>query len=238
MGKNKIARWAELGTFSNVIQADDIIVPGTDHPVKGNWNSRIFRNQNPITVEFGCGKGEYTIGLAKKFPSVNFVGTDIKGARMWRGAKTSSENSINNTAFLRTRIEFIDSFFAEDEIDEIWITFPDPHPGKKNSNRRLTCPWFLNKYRKILKNNGIIHLKTDNHELYSYTCRTAERNGLEIIASTPDLYDGTMADDILSIKTHYEQLFLKQGMKINYLSFRLKKNQEISDDWPEKNKRN
>lgn len=236
MGKHKLARWAELGTFSNVIQADEITEPGTPHPIKGHWRERIFKNSNPLVVEFGCGKGEYTIGLAIKHPEMNFIGVDIKGARMWRGAKTSSDYSILNTAFLRTRIEFIDSFFAEDEIDEIWITFPDPHPGKKNSNKRLTCPWFLNKYTKVLKNNGIIHLKTDNIDLYNYTCRTAERNQLEVLASTPDLYGGSIANDILSIKTHYEKLFLKDGLKISYLAFRLKKDQEISDDWPSKNK--
>jgi tRNA (guanine-N7-)-methyltransferase len=221
VGKNKLARWAELGTFNNVIQPDSELKLGEDYPVKGRWKIEIFKNENPVILELGCGKGEYTVGLSVKFPFKNFVGVDIKGARIWRGAKTAYENKMPNVAFLRTRIEFINSFFDENEVDEIWITFPDPHTGKRNSNKRLTCPWFLNNYRSFLKENGIIHLKTDNSELYKYTLRLAERNKLHIITATSDLYNDKAGDDILSIKTHYENLFLKDGMKINYLSFRL-----------------
>jgi tRNA (guanine-N7-)-methyltransferase len=132
VGKNKLARWAEMGTFSNVIQPETEGLYGKDHPVKGKWRSQIFRNSNPVILELGCGKGEYTLGLSARFPDNNYIGIDIKGARMWRGAKTAFENRIPNVAFLRTRIEYIDSYFAENEVDEIWLTFPDPHPGKHN----------------------------------------------------------------------------------------------------------
>lgn len=229
MGKQKLARWAELGTFNNVIQPGKETGLGKDHPIKGKWNSEIFLNKNPVILELGCGKGEYTVGLSKRFPENNYIGIDIKGARMWRGAKTAHEGNVNNAAFLRTRIEFINSFFAEDEVDEIWITFPDPHSGKRNSNKRLTCPWFLNNYRNFLKNNGIIHLKTDNSDLYNYTKGLAEKNKLKIILATSDLHSDKAGDDILSIRTHYENLFLKEKIKINYLSFRLEKERIIKD---------
>lgn len=253
MGKNKLARWAELGTFENVIQPETESQNRKDHKIKGNWNRDIFRNNNPIILELGCGKGEYTIGLSILFPGCNFIGIDIKGSRMWRGAKTASERQLKNTAFLRTRIEFIDSFFAPDEVDEIWITFPDPQTGKRNSNKRLTCPWFLNIYRNFLRNKGIIHLKTDNTELFNYTLKLASDNGLEILFSSDDmhsmdpdeitvsenllnalgdqLYKREAASGILSIKTYYESKFLEQGMKINYLAFRLEKNKFIRYGW-------
>jgi tRNA (guanine-N7-)-methyltransferase len=236
VGKNKLARWAELGTFNNVIQPESGEHPEKDHPVKGKWNKEIFCNENPVVLELGCGKGEYTVGLSSRFPEKNYVGIDIKGARMWRGAKTAHENKLCNTAFLRTRIEFISSFFAENEVAEIWITFPDPHPGKRNSNKRLICPWFLNNYRNFLKNKGIIHLKTDNAELYKYTRALAESNNLEILFDTSDLYSEKETDNILSIRTHYENIFLNEGLKIKYLSFRLEKN-KIIEDVPPKPKR-
>ncbi len=222
MAKKKLARFAELGTFRNVIQPE-IGHPGKDHPIKGRWREDIFKNNNPLILELGCGKGEYTIGLSEKFPSNNYIGIDIKGARLWKGARTAHENFKTNVAFLRTRIEFITSFFAEDETDEIWITFPDPHPGKNNSNKRLTCPWFLNNYRYLLKDQGIIHLKTDNRELFDYTKKIVTGNGLEIISATDDLYSGSVVNETLSIKTYYETMFLKEQMKITYLSFRLDK---------------
>ncbi len=253
MGKNKIAHWAELGTFNNVIQQKPDDQARKDHILKGNWNFEIFGNDNPVVLELGCGKGEYTLGLSELFPDCNFIGVDIKGARMWRGAKTANEKLIKNAAFLRTRIEFINSFFGPDEVDEIWITFPDPHPGKKNSNKRLTCPWFLNIYRNFLKDRGIIHLKTDNEDLYNYTLRLIKDNELEILYSTNDMdsmrigkiivpcnlysvpYDPVCTEQtsagILSVKTHYESKFLEKGMKINYLSFRLEKDKFITYGW-------
>lgn len=231
-GKNKLARWNELASFDNVIQPVIGEIAGKDHPVKGKWKSDIFRNNNPVVLELGCGKGEYTVGLATRFPEKNFIGVDIKGARMWRGAKTANEQKLGNTAFLRTRIEFINSFFVEDEVDEIWITFPDPHVGGRNSNKRLTSPFYLNLYRPLLKNNGIIHLKTDNTELYNFTSKIATLNALEVLSSTSDLYSENFPDDILSIRTHYEQLFLREGLKIKYISFRLPKDKIIKDDKP------
>lgn len=244
MGKNKLARWTELGSYPNVIQpaitdvvdnsgdySEGAVTLGNirvkDHPVKGHWNETIFRNNNPIVLELGCGRGEYTTGLAERFPEKNFIGIDIKGARMWRGARTSNEKNLRNSAFLRTRIEFINSFFSENEVDEIWVTFPDPHVGARNANKRLTSPWYLNLYRPVLKDNGIMHLKTDNQELHRYTRKVAESNGLEILFSTEDLYFENMPDDILSIRTHYEHIFLATGLKITYLSFRLDKNKII-----------
>ncbi|HLN20275.1 MAG TPA: tRNA (guanosine(46)-N7)-methyltransferase TrmB [Bacteroidales bacterium] len=248
MGKNKLARWNELGSFPNVIQPSIIDVVETsgtenitdtrfpsgnikvkDHPVKGNWNNTIFCNSNPLVLELGCGRGEYTIGLSRKYPEKNFVGVDIKGARLWRGAKTSNQENLKNAAFLRTRIEFISSFFAENEVNEIWITFPDPHPGARNSNKRLTSPWYLNSYKHFLREDSIIHLKTDNTELFSYTEKIVRKNDLKLLHCTSDLYSQKDLDDILSIKTHYEQIFLRTGMKICYLSFIMKKHDNISD---------
>lgn len=257
MGKNKLQRWAELEIFPNVIQPDPSGKPGEDNPLKGNWRRDVFRNNNPVVLELACGKGEYTIGLSQLFPEANFIGIDIKGARLWRGAKTASEKAINNTAFLRTRIEFISSFFGHDEIDEIWIVFPDPHPGKKNSNKRLTCPFFLNKYRELLKDKGIIHLKTDNTELFNYTLKIATDNSLEILYATNDMdsmrrdkiplpgnlcqnpsdtdYIERISPGIHSISTHYELKFMERGLKINYLAFRLEKNKNISYGWERSN---
>jgi len=228
VGKNKLARWTEFGSYDNVIQPLIRDVAGKDHPIKGRWNSELFKNNNPIVLELGCGKGEYSVGLAENFPDKNFIGIDIKGARMWRGAKTANEKNLPNVAFLRMRIEFINSFFSRDEVDEIWITFPDPHPGARNSNKRLTSPWFLNTYRLFLKDKGLIHLKTDNKELYEFTMRTLAYNNLQTIFSTNDLYS-EQSDNILSIKTHYEKIYLTSGIRITYLSFRLEKNKNIEN---------
>ena len=223
-----------MGSYDNVIQPEIEDVSGKDHPIKGRWNQDLFKNGNPITIELGCGKGEYTVGLANNFPHNNFIGIDIKGARMWRGAKTANDQKLPNVAFLRTRIEFINSFFSADEVDEIWITFPDPHPGGRNSNKRLTSPWFLNSYRLFLKDKGLIHLKTDNKELYDFTCKVLSHNNVETIISTNDLYTEKI-DNILSIRTHYEKIFLDAGLKINYLSFRLDK-EKIIENAPAKAK--
>jgi tRNA (guanine-N7-)-methyltransferase len=228
VGKNKLARWTEFGTYDNVIQPLIGDIAGKDHPIKGQWNSELFKNNNPIVLELGCGKGEYSVGLAEHIPEKNFIGIDIKGARMWRGAKTANEKNLPNVAFLRTRIEFINSFFSRDEVDEIWITFPDPHPGARNSNKRLTSPWFLNIYRLFLKDKGLIHLKTDNLELYEFTMRTLACNNLQTTFSTKDLYS-EHNDNILSIKTHYEKIYLTSGRRITYLSFRLGKDKNIEN---------
>jgi tRNA (guanine-N7-)-methyltransferase len=228
VGKNKLARWTEFGSYDNVIQPQIEDISGKDHPIKGRWNAELFKNNNPIVLELGCGKGEYSVGLADKFPDKNFIGIDIKGARMWRGAKTANEKKLPNVAFLRTRIEFINSFFSHDEVDEIWITFPDPHPGGRNANKRLTSPWFLNSYRLFLKDKGLIHLKTDNTELYDFTMRTLVYNNIETIFSTTNLYS-EQNSNILSIRTHYEKIFLAAGLRINYLSFGLEKNKNVEN---------
>lgn len=234
MGKNKLSRWAEMKSFGNVIEPDTATAKGGSYPFRGRWNSEFFRNDNPIVLELGCGKGEYSVGLAMKYPGKNHIGVDIKGARIWRGAKTAVENNIRNVMFLRTRIEFINSFFAEDEIDEIWITFPDPFPKPVQSGRRLTSPPFLNSFRSILHDRGIIHLKTDNSLLYRYTRDLVIFNGLEIISDTDDLHGDENRNEILSISTHYENLFLKKGTKIKYLSFMLKKKKKIEDAYLKK----
>lgn len=230
MGKNKLAKWAEMATFSNVIEPVSQNNKWEDHALKGKWQDEIFHNPNPIILELGCGKGEYTTGLAVRYPYNNYIGVDIKGARMWRGAKNATETRLTNVAFLRTRIEFINSYFAEDEIDEIWLTFPDPHPGRRNAGKRLSSPWFLNTYRYFIKDEGIIHLKTDNTELFNYTKKIAKMNDLPLIFESNDLYKDEPDDEILSIRTHYEQIFLNEGLKIYYLSFRLPKNKKIVDE--------
>ena len=238
MGKDKLRRWNELATFERVIQTETNAVAQSDHPVKGKWNETVFNNNKPLVLELGCGKGEYTTGLARVFPGKNFTGVDIKGARMWRGAKTANEEKLLNVAFLRTRIEFIRSFFARGEVDEIWITFPDPHPGRKNSPRRLSSPAFLNKYREFLRNDGLVHLKTDNTELYEYSLAIASFNKLDILFSTDNLYncpqESISTGEVLSIKTHYEKLFVAKGMNIKYLCFRLPEDKIILDDLTKK----
>jgi tRNA (guanine-N7-)-methyltransferase len=232
VGKNKLAKWAEMTTFGNVIEPASGKLTWEDHPLKGNWRKEIFHNSNPLILELGCGKGEYTVGLAAMYPDNNYVGVDIKGARMWRGAKTAIENNMLNVAFLRTRIEFIKLYFEEDEIDEIWLTFPDPHPGKRNSGKRLSSPWFLKTYQNFLKDNGIIHLKTDNTELFNFTKKLVEINELPVIFESKDLHGDMPGDEILLIRTHYERQFVDDGFKIKYLSFRLLKNKKITDETP------
>jgi tRNA (guanine-N7-)-methyltransferase len=217
--KRKLERFAEMETFPNVIQPSFVEAFLTEHALKGNWNRDFFCCEQPLILELGCGKGEYTVGLARVFPSTNFVGIDIKGSRIWKGAKTALQENIRNAGFLRTRIEFIGSFFAPGEADEIWLTFPDPQLEKKR--KRLTAPKFLNDYRLFLKDKGIIHLKTDNKVLYHYTLDTVRYNQLEIIRNTDDLYAEDSNDPVLSIKTFYEKRFIEQGLAIHYISFRL-----------------
>ncbi|MFN8240091.1 MAG: tRNA (guanosine(46)-N7)-methyltransferase TrmB [Bacteroidales bacterium] len=229
MGKNKLERWREMKTFGNCVEPSTEDIKTGDYHLKGKWADSYFKNQNPVVLELGCGKGEYTVAMAEMYPGKNFAGLDIKGARIWRGAKTAYQRSASNVLFIRTRIEFITSFFAENEVDEIWITFPDPFTRQRDSGKRLTSPGFLNNYRSFLRHKGIVHLKTDNHELYKYTRRLAEANGLEIIAATSDLYTDMAGNDLLSVRTHYESIFLKEGKKIHYLSFRLEKDKEIKD---------
>lgn len=219
MTKKKLQRFAEMETFANVIQPRFDEVFHTDFHLKGLWNKQCFRNENPVVLELGCGKGEYTTGLARRYPEKNFIGVDIKGSRIWRGARTALAERLTNVMFLRTRIEVISSFFSEDEVDEIWLTFPDPQLKKKR--KRLTSSRFLNSYRRFLKHNGIIHLKTDNPVLYRYTLDLIDWNNLKLRFHSDDLYHSGIVDDILDIKTFYEQQFLDQGLNIHYLCFEL-----------------
>ncbi len=222
-GKDKLKKFRENETFDNLLQPTTAEVFRKDHPIKGNWGKEIFGNDNPIILELGCGKGEYTIALAEKFPENNYIGVDIKGARLWKGAKYATENGLKNVAFLRTRIEFIDSIFSQGEVSEIWLTFSDPQPNKPR--KRLSSPLFLERYSHILKEDGIIHLKTDSQLLHEYTLETIEDENHILIEANNDIYGTKRADndDILSVKTFYEKQFLAKGMAITYAKWRLRK---------------
>lgn len=227
MSKNKLQKFSDLETFERVFQPDFEEVFRKDYHLKGKWAEKIFGNNNPVVLELGCGKGEYTIGLSRLHPERNYIGVDIKGARIWKGARTAIESNLHNVAFVRTRIEFIESFFGPDEVDEIWVTFPDPQLKKRRNKKRLTGPRFLNHYRKFLKDRGMVHLKTDNDIMYAYTRSIADFNGLEVIEATGDLYHSKPADEVLSIRTYYEKQYLSEGSNINYISFRLPSGKEI-----------
>lgn len=210
-----------METFERVFQPRFEDVFRKDHTLKGRWSAQVFGNDRPIVLELGCGKGEYTIGQAEADSGRNFIGVDIKGARIWRGAKIAHEKRLSNVAFLRTRIEFIDSFFAPGEVEEIWITFPDPQLKRRRNKKRLTGPLFLNRYRNFLRDKGLVHLKTDNDLLHACTRQLLIFNGLEIVSETEDLYNAPFLNEILSIQTFYEKQFLSNGSNINYISFRL-----------------
>jgi len=224
MAKRKLEQFADMDTYSHVFHAPYEVIKDSDFKMKGKWNT-FFKNDNPLIVELGCGKGEYTVGMSQQNIENNYIGVDIKGARMWRGATTVKENSIKNVAFLRSRIDFTEKLFAENEIDEIWITFPDPQREKRR--KRLTAPMFIKRYQKVLKNNGIINLKTDSRLMYYYTLELAKSNNFDILVNTNDLYASEYADEKLSIKTYYEQMFLDEGKKINYLRFKIHSNEII-----------
>ncbi|MBQ9311695.1 MAG: tRNA (guanosine(46)-N7)-methyltransferase TrmB [Bacteroidales bacterium] len=219
MGKNKLQRFAENLTFDNLFQIPYDEIKDKDFFLKGKWNKEYFHNDNPIVLELGCGKGEYTVGLGEKYKDKNFIGIDIKGARLWRGCKTATENNMKNVAFLRCHIQMISSYFEKNEVDEIWITFPDPQ--LKNENKRLTNPRFLERYAMVLKKDAILHLKTDSRELYDYTVETLEKEKHGIIFATSDLYNTTIEEDVKEIQTFYEKMYLKEGKPINYIKFRL-----------------
>ena len=217
MGKNKLAKFAELDTLDHVIQVPYNSLISEGFKLKGNWNKEFFENDHPIILELGCGKGEYTVGLARFFPEMNFIGIDIKGSRMWKGAKEIPLHGLKNAGLVRTNIELLHHFFAENEVAEIWITFPDPQ--MKKAKKRLTSTRFMKLYCKFLKPGGIIHLKTDSGFLFQYTSAMVKVNDFEIITETADLYDSVATNDILGIKTFYEQQWLSRGMKIKYLKF-------------------
>lgn len=222
--KNKLKRFRENETFGNVIQPDrDLAIQG-QFDLKGNWRKEYFKNGNPIVLELGCGKGEYTVALAQRFPDKNFIGIDIKGARFWRGAKTAVENNITNAAFLRTQIELIEYFFAENEVDEIWITFPDPQIKYKRTKHRMTNMQFLERYKKILKPEGIMHLKTDSEFMHGYTLGLLHGLGHEVLYANHHIYRNEGApEEVTSIQTFYEQFYLEQEKPITYTRFKLKR---------------
>lgn len=225
MGKNKLKKFADMERFGCVLQypREELLRLGFPHA--GKWNGDVFASPAPLTLELGCGRGEYTVGLAKSEPGRNFVGIDIKGARMWAGAKEVEENGIPNAAFLRCEIENIDRFFAPAEVDSLWITFPDPQ--MKKPRKRLTSTRFLALYRRILRPGGIVNLKTDSPFLFEYTRRLVELNGFETLRCTDDLYGAGEADPVSSIKTYYEQQWLARGKKIKLISFRLPQDGEL-----------
>lgn len=223
MGKNKLRRFAEMKQWSNVFEPTLNPNPQESFPLKGKWGSDYFKNDNPIVLELGCGKGEYSVGLAKHYPNQNYIGIDIKGSRMFIGAKEAMDDNMQNVAFLRTKIDFIEAYFEPNEVDEIWLTFSDPQPLKPR--KRLTSEQFINRYRKILKPGGLIHLKTDSTLLFDSTVEQIEEHGYKVKELTYHLYQDIPEDldptirDILHIKTHYEQLFTAKGSIIKYCSF-------------------
>jgi tRNA (guanine-N7-)-methyltransferase len=222
VGKNKLRRFAELETMERVFQ------PGTnfadkDHLLKGKWRADVFHNENNLVLEVGCGRGEYTIQMSKMFPGTNFIGLDKKGARLWKGAKTSNEENILHTAFIRTQVEHLHSYFEPGELNEIWITFPDPQPQKTRENTRMTSPRFLEIYKQLLVPNGVVHLKTDSAGLFEYTLEKIKEFGVTIQDCTKDLYGRENNSEVLHIKTTYEAIFLKEGFSINYVRFAFNK---------------
>ena len=225
MAKNKLRRFAEMKLWDNVFEPTLEPNPQDAFPLKGKWNSEYFKNDRPIVLELGCGKGEYTVGLAKHYPNKNFIGIDIKGSRMFVGAKEAIDAEMKNVAFLRTKVDFILSYFEKGEIDEIWLTFSDPQPNKPK--KRLSSKPFIDRYRIILKENGLVHLKTDSDLLFESTVDEIKEHNYKVKELTWDLYKSLPADldptirEILHIKTHYEQLFTAKGSIIKYCSFQI-----------------
>ena len=249
MGHGKLKKFAENETFRCLLQPDAASVLAKpegskelvlrDHAIKGRWNADMFAKDQPIVLELGCGKGDYTIALARRHPEMNFIGVDIKGARLWKGAKEATEESMGNVAFLRTRIEFIDAFFGPGEVSQIWLTFSDPQL-RGSENARLTSPLFLARYSRFLKPGGIVHLKTDSRFLYEYTQSVIRANDLEVLASGVDIYNAPLVIPseakeslrdmaaVFEVQTFYETMFLKMGLPITYLAFRLGERREFA----------
>ena len=233
MGKNKLAKFADMATYPHVFEAPGVAVDEAPFGMRGQWHEKFFNNDNPIVLELGCGRGEYTVGLARLFPDKNFIGVDIKGARMWTGATESLNEGMKNVAFLRTHIEFIDRFFAPGEVAEIWLTFSDPQ--MKKVTKRLTSTFFLERYRRFLVNDGLVHLKTDSNFLFTYTNYVVDENKLPVLFRTDDLYHTLSVEKdeevqrILGIQTYYEQQWIARGLNIKYLKFQLPTEGELRE---------
>lgn len=231
MSKGKLQKFAEMETFKNVFQYPYSVIENVPFEMKGHWREEYFHNQNPIVLELGCGKGEYTVELARMFPDMNFIGVDIKGARMHTGAKLALELGLENAAFLRTNIEIIDRFFEPGEVEQIWLTFSDPQ--MKNPRKRLTSTYFMERYRHFLRDGGLVHLKTDSNFLFTYTKYMVERNQLPVLMMTDDLYHDESLDEdtrrILSIHTYYENQWIERGLNIKYLKFRLPADGQLAE---------
>lgn len=229
MSKGKLQKFAEMETFANVFQYPYSVISEVPFGMRGHWREQYFHNDHPIVLELGCGKGEYTVGLARRYPEINFIGVDIKGARIYTGAKQALEESLGNVAFLRTSIEIIDRFFGEDEVQEIWLTFSDPQ--MKNVHKRLTSTFFMNRYRRFLVDDGTVHLKTDSNFLFTYTTYMVKENRLPVLFRTEDLYHTDGIDDktreILSIHTYYENQWIERGLNIRYMKFLLPREGEL-----------
>jgi len=219
MGRNKLEKFAENKTFPNFFDVDYQSIKNADFQLKGNWKKEFFKNNNPIVLELGCGRGEYTIGLAEKYPDKNFIGIDKKGARVWKGCKYSIENEMKNVAFVRTQISYVTHYFDKDEVSEIWLTFPDPQPKRTKKNKRLTSPLYLDFYKKIIQPNGFIHLKTDNESLFEYTQEVINDFQYKIIDNKSDIYSHNQMDEDTLIETYYEKKWKSQGHKIYYIKF-------------------
>ena len=221
--KNKLKRFKENETFKNVFQPSRVDLVEGDYKLKGNWRQEFFKNDNPLVLELGCGKGEYSVELAKKYPNKNFIGIDIKGARFWRGAKTAIEEQIENVAFIRTQIELVEYVFAENEVDEIWITFPDPQIKYKRTKHRMTNSEFLKRYKSILKPEGVVNLKTDSEFMHGYTLGLLHGEGHEVIYANNNVYkqEGS-PEEVTSIQTFYESQYLEQNKPITYIRFKIK----------------
>lgn len=217
MGKNKLERFAENKTFNNLFEYSFERIKDEGFPLKGKWKQDFFRNDNPIVLELGCGKGEYTVGLAREHRDINYIGVDIKGSRMWVGLCAARNENLTNVAFLRTHIELIDNFFAENEVDEIWVTFPDPQPSK--ARKRLTGPNFLERYRRFLKEDGVVNLKTDSDLMYEFTVETAQEANYPIYYNYDNLYANDDELEVKKIRTYYEQMWLDKGLTIKYIRF-------------------
>lgn len=219
MGKGKLKKFADMAQYDNVVEHPYSVADDVDFPLRGNWNRDFFKNGNPIVLELGCGRGEYTVALAHRFPDMNFIGVDIKGARMWTGATEAKEEGLSNVGFLRTNIEIIDRLFAKGEVNGIWLTFPDPQ--MKKYTKRLTSSLFLARYSRILSDDAVIHLKTDSNFMFTYTRYITEVNALPVVECIGDVHGQDEVSDVLKIRTYYESQWMSRGITIKYIAFNL-----------------